>query len=365
VTPTTTKPENKVSATNQVVAEPLERLDISTDDDFQEHAYKAGWTDGLPVIEPTPDRVAAMVAAGGLEALDVIGIVPPGKGVATVEAVAANAVMAGCETRHFRVVIAALRALLDPHFNLTGVQATTSPVAPAIMVSGPGVQELGFNAKAGCFGPGNRANAAVGRTIRFILFNIGYGFPGTTDMSTQGSPGKYTFCFAENQDANPWEPHHVERGFAADDTCVTAFQASMVANLLDLGSKTAESAMVSIANAMSTTNHNNTQLAASDLLIVLCPEHATIIGREGLTRDDVKRFLAQNAAVPASRFSEGIMSCVRDFRGDTFKRITHDTIIPVVDDWRDIQIAVAGGDGSNSAFIPGWGNGGSTCAKVI
>jgi hypothetical protein len=260
--------------------------------------------------------------------------------------------------------VASVRAMLDPDFNLNGIQSTTSPVAPAVMVSGPGVEELGFNAGHGTFGPGTKSNAVVGRAIRLCLLNIGYGIPGETDMSTQGSPMKYAFCFAENQADNPWEAHHVERGFAAGATCVTAFQGAMFANLLDLGSKTAESLLTSFAEAMSSTNHNNTQLAKGDLLLVLCPEHARILGREELTKDDVKQFLQQNAYVPAWRFSEGIMSCVKDFRGDVYKRITPNTPIPVVEDWRHIQIAVAGGAGSNSAFIPGWGNGWSSCAEV-
>jgi len=347
-----------------ITPRPSEIVKIDSDLDFSTFAYEAGWTDGLPVVEPTRERIEAMIAAAKLSPLDVIGVVPPGKGVATAESIAANAVMAGCEPKHFPVLIAAIKAILTPAFNINGQQATTSPVAPAVMVSGPGVKALGFNAKHGCLGPGNKANATVGRAIRFCLVNIGYGIPGKTDMATQGSPGKYTFCFAENQDDNPWAPQHVDRGFNADATCVTAFQASMVANILDLGSKTAESLMTSIADAMSTTNHNNTQLANGDLLILLCPEHASILGREGLTKDDVKQYLAQNAVVPASRFSDGILSCVRDFRGQIYKRISRNTILPVVEDWRHIQIAVAGGAGSNSVFIPGWGNGWSSCAKV-
>jgi len=347
-----------------VPGESSDRFDLDHDADFQAYAYANGWTDGLPVIEPTPDRVHAMLDGGTLDPGEVIGVMPPGKGVATAEAIATNAVMAGCDPIHFPVLVACIRALLEPSFNLTGVQSTTSPVAPALMVNGPGIEEIGFNAKAGCFGPGNKANAAVGRAIRLCLLNIGYAFPGTTDMATQGSPGKYTFCFAENQDDNPWQPLHVERGFSPDATCVTAFQASMVSNILDLGSKTAESVLTSIAEAMTGTNHNNAQLAAGDLLIALCPEHAAIIGREGLTKDDAKRFLQQNAVIPASRFSEGILSCVRDFRGERFKRITPSTPIPVVDDWRHIEIVVAGGMGSNSSFIPGWGNGWSSTVQV-
>jgi hypothetical protein len=352
------------AAAAAVTAVASERLDLPEDQDFESHAYACGWTDGLPVVPPTPERVSAMLAAAEVDPLHVVGVMLPGHGVATAEAIAANAVMAGCEPATFRVVLASIRALLEPRFNLNGVQCTTSPATPGVMVNGPGVGELGFNAGHNCLGPGSRSNATVGRAIRSCLLNIGYGIPGQTDMSTQGSTGKYTLCFAENEADSPWEPHHVERGFPASTTCVTAFQVSMVGNICDVGSKSALSLLTSIAEALSSTNTNTIQLGDGDLLVLLCPEHAEIIAREGFTKDDVKRFLYQNASVPASRFSEGILSYLLDFRRERFKQITPDTPIPIVDDWPDIQVAVAGGAGSQSVFMPGWGAGYSVCVEV-
>ena len=335
-------------------------------DDFSSFAYESGWTDGLPVVAPTPDRVEALLAAVDCDPLEVLEIMPPGQGVATVHAVAVNAVMAGCSPEHFPVVVAAVRAVLLPEFNLNGVQATTNPIAPAIMVSGPIATEVGFNGGANCFGPGpsSRANAVVGRALRFCLLNIGYAMPGEGDMSTQGSPGKYTFCFAENQQANPWEPHHTERGFSAGQSCVTVFPVACVGNMLDFGSRTVASVLSTFANLMASITTNNMQLGQGDITIVLSPEHAALFAREGVEKDDAKKFLHLNARTPAREFPEDVLSCVRDWRSEEIRIITPDTPIPVVNDWRNINIVVAGGPaGSHSSLFAGF-EAWSTCVEV-
>jgi hypothetical protein len=337
---------------------------VEVDSDFEDYAYARGWTDGLPVVEPTGERVGAMVAATGLDATDVVAVVEPGDGVATVEAIAANAVMAGARPEHARVVVAAVRAATDPAFNLKAVQATTNPVAPAVLVNGPVARELGFNGGSNCFGQGNRSNAVVGRALRFCLLNIGYGTPGDHDMSTQGQPGKYTFCFAENEAESPWEPHHVERGFTAATSCVTVLQAGMLLGVSDFASTTAEGLLTSVADAMSGTNTNNLHLGRGDLFVVLSPDHAAQIAREGLGKDDVRRFLAEHARVPVSRFGEELRRGVLDFRGERYRDAAADTLLPVVEDAADIRIAVAGGAGAMSAVITGFGDGRSVCAAV-
>lgn len=347
---------------------PVARNDVARlagDEDFGARAAEAGWTDGLPVVAPTPERVDAMVAAAGAQELDVLGIMAPANGVVTVHAAAANAVMAGCRPAHFPVLLAALRAMLDSAFNLEGVQATTSPVTPAVMVSGPVVEELGFNAGHNCFGPGSEANAVVGRAVRLCLLNIGGAEPGRSDMSTQGQPGKYTFCFAENQSANPWEPHHVDRGFTPEASCVTVFQAGMVTNLIDFGSRTADSLLRGFAHAMAGTNTNNMQLGGGDLALALCPEHAATLAGDGLSKQQVQRFLQQNAVTPAHAFAPGILDCIRNWRVGTYPMIAPGTPIAVVDDWREINVVVAGGPaGAQSCFIPGFGDGTSVCVEL-
>lgn len=334
-------------------------VELAVDEtDFHIFAYERGWTDGLPVIPPTPERVEAMIAASGRDPLEVLGIMPPAQGITTVHSVAVNAVMAGCSPAHFPVVVAAVRAVLDERFNLYGVQATTQAVAPMLMVNGPIVQQLDFNGGHNCFGPKSRANAVVGRALRLCLLNIGGAIPGETDMSTHGQPGKYGVCFAENEAASPWDPFHVEHGFSADTSCVTAFQVGSIASMLDFGSTCAEELLLMIADIMSANHSNNMQVGGGDLLVVMSPEHVGILERENVTKDQVKRFLHQNARKPASQIPSGVLGCIRDWRREALPIIGPETPIPVVDEWQWINIAVAGGDaGSHSLFLPGFGDG--------
>lgn len=183
--------------------------------------YQQGWTDGLPIIPPTRTRVDEMIHWLDRLPDEMIGLVPPRQGRATLEKLAINAVMAGCRPEHFPVVVTAVGAILEPSFGLAGVQATTGPHAPLIIVNGPIVRTLNINSESNAFGPGWESNAVIGRALRLVLLNIGGGIPGTVDKSTQGQPSKYTFCIAENEEANPWEPLHVERGFDQATSTVT------------------------------------------------------------------------------------------------------------------------------------------------
>lgn len=346
---------------------PVERqalVDLPDDAEFSDWAYAQGWTDGLPAVAPTSGRVDAMI--GDRDPFEVLGVMAPGHGLATVQAVAINAVMAGCFPEHFPVVLAAVRAVLQPEFNLNGVQSTTNPVAPAIMVAGPIVDEVGYYGGGNCFGPGpsSRSNAVTGRALRLCLLNVGYATPGEGDMATQGQPGKYTFCFAENREANPWEPHHVERGFPEDASCVTVFPVASVSNIIDFGSKNVPDLLTTIADLISVIATNNMQLGQGDLAIVLGPEHAELFGRERVSRDAAKKFLHLTARKPAHLFPDGVLACVRDWRQNEIPIITSDTLLPVVNDWRDINIVVAGGDaGSHSSFFAGFESR-SVCMEV-
>ncbi len=172
----------------------------------QAYFLERGWTDGLPVVPPTPERVEAMLAGIDAEPDLVVGKIPPLWGDATVEKVAINAVMAGCRPAALPALVAALEAMLEPAFNLYGVQATTHPVAPLLIVHGPAAARLGMHAGAGALGPGNAANATLGRAVRLCLWNLGGARPGAGDMATLGSPTKYTYALAEREDASPWGP---------------------------------------------------------------------------------------------------------------------------------------------------------------
>ena len=233
---------------------------LEVDDDFeavQSLYLERGWTDGLPVVPPTTERVEAMLAATPLAPQDVIGEIPPNWGSATVEKLAVNSVMAGCRPEYLPVVIAAVEAMCDPVFNLYAIQATTHPCAPLIIVNGPICDEIGLHGGSGAYGPGWQANATIGRAVRLVQLNVGGAYPGVGDMSTQGAPSKYTYCVAENEEANPWEPLHIERGFRADQSTVTVLAGEPPHNINDHSGSTAEDILTIISGAISITGANN------------------------------------------------------------------------------------------------------------
>jgi len=197
------------------------------------------WCDGLPIVPPTEERVRAML--GRFDRERVLGVMPPLWREASVEKLAVNAVMAGCEPAHFPIIVAATEALLDPAFNLYGVQATTHPVAPLVIVNGPYGRSIGLHSGSGCFGPGFRANATIGRAIRLILLNIGGAWPGRYDMATQGSPAKFSYCIAENETASPWGPMQ-------EGDVVTVYGGEPPHNVNDHVSTTAAGVLANIAD---------------------------------------------------------------------------------------------------------------------
>ncbi len=189
------------------------------------------WSDGLPIVPPTLARVDRMLATTQRQRYDVVAQVAPGYGAATVERIAINAVMAGCDADYLPVLIAATEAVADPEFNLQGVQATTNPVAVWLILNGPIAKKLNVNAGFNCIGQGTWANATLGRAMRLILQNIGGALPGEMDRSTHGQPAKFTFCCAENEEASPWEPLHVERGHGREESAVTVVAAEGTMNM--------------------------------------------------------------------------------------------------------------------------------------
>ncbi|MFC1939735.1 hypothetical protein ACFLXO_03500, partial [Chloroflexota bacterium] len=232
-------------------------------------------------------------------------------------------------------------------FNLRGLQATTHPSAPLVVVNGPIAKKLNINAKSGAFGPGWRSNATIGRAIRLILMNIGGAWPGITDMSTIGQPCKYTFCIAENEEENPWEPLHVERGFDASTSTVTVVAwAENPYDVNDPTSVTAEESLDTIASAMVHMG-NNTLLYYwnGGPTIAICPEHADMIAKGGFSKSDVKAFLYEKARIPRKEFSK---SCIKR----NFADLDEDALIPVATDKDRITIIVVGGPGKHSAVVP-------------
>ena len=316
-----------------------------------------GWSDGLPVAQPTEERVAAMLAgAADRDPLEVTAILPPRQGEATVHAIAVNAVMAGCAPEHLPALLAAVRAIARPEFNLSGVNATTHPVSLFLLVSGPAAERLGVHGGAGCFGPGFPANAALGRALRLIQLTIAGAWPGRGDRATQGSPAKFAFCAAENAAASPWPPFHATRGLAPDESAVTVFGCEGPHNIQDHGSNTADGVMRTIAGAMGQAGSNNI-LARGSPVLALGPEHAATVAAEGWSRADVQRYLFERARYPLAELSDEFFETVRDHvpRDAPAPPLARDALAPIADGPEAIHVIVAGGPGKHSCWLPGFG----------
>lgn len=315
-----------------------------------QYLLNRGWTDGLPVLPPTREAVGAMIEASGFGKEERLGLVPPLNGIATIEKIAANAVMAGCLPEYFPVVIAAVKGLLQPGFNLNGVQTTTGNVAPLIIVNGPCRNALEINYSSNVLGQGWRANSTIGRTIRFVLTNIGGATPGLYDKATLGQPAKYTFCIAENEEENPWEPLHVERGLSRETDAVSVTGCSGVHSIIDEASKTAKGIIMTMALSMM--GGATSGVTSSEALLIICPEHAATLSAGGYSKQIIRQELFARARIPHEKISQENLELLAKrrplwFRSSDFQEL------PIVDRPEDIWIIVAGGKGVKSAFIPG------------
>jgi hypothetical protein len=325
--------------------------------DLVEWYYEQGFSDGLPVVPPTPEKVAAMVEALGGDASVRECRVPPRWGTLTREVLAINCVMAGCKPAYAPVVRAAILALCDTAFNLNGVQATTHMASPLLVVNGPIRNEIGMNAGCNVFGSGNRANATIGRAIRLLLLNVGGGWPGDLDKSTLGHPGKYTYCIAENEEASPFAPYHVDKGYRAEDSTVFLIAGEGPHSVTNHVANDPEGVLDSVVSAMSTFAHNNA-VSSGHCAVVLGIEHAQTIAKAGWKRNDIRWYLWNYAR---NRFGDVAFDHrygkVYNRNLPVWYRRDLESQIPVVPGPDHIHLFVAGGDaGRFSAFIPGWGH---------
>jgi len=342
------------------------RLEVPFDpEDFFEFVQQRGWGDGFPVLLPTPDRVARMLASNKIGPETVLGRVPPRNSTITAEDVAANAVLAGCPDPALPIVLAALRAALVETFGLLGVLATTHPCTVGVLVSGPIVDQLGINSGASLYGPGNRLNASIGRAVRLSLMNLGGAALVTVDKSAQGSPGKYSFCFAENQKANPWPPHHVDRGFDAADSCVTVGAFEGPHNIHEPTASTGDEMMRMLVAALSSTGHNNI-MRRGDLFVVLGPEHAAVLAGDGWDRKRIRERLWAEAGTPASTIADANYAFINKNRRQDVAppdRMTGRYQLCETPD--QIRIVVAGGPGKHSSWLPTFGITYSSIVRVV
>src|SRR5919197_447686 len=269
---------------------------MTTDD--LEIWFEKGVTDGLPVVPPTRERVGGMLAGTRRRPDELIGEMAPNYGRLTVEKAAINAVMAGCRPEYLPVVIAAVECACDPAFNLHGMSASTHFAATLIVVNGTIRPRIGLNSAFGVFGPGYRANATIGRALRLLMINIGGARPGDISMSTFGHPGRYTYCIAEHEEASPWVPYHVERGFPPEASVVTLFAGEAPHGISDHASRTARALAGSLGWSMAGVWNSKHFPLYSHTMLVVGPEHARTFADDGWSRDDLARYLHETIRVP-------------------------------------------------------------------
>jgi len=338
-------------------AELREILHVEGDHDAAcEAIEQKGWSDGLPVVLPTAERVRAMLQYCDRPWDEPIAKIAPRYGHATPTRLAANAVMAGCRPQYFPLVMLSIEAICEEPFNLYSLQATTHNCAPLVIVNGPVARELDINGGTGAFGPGRRSNATIGRALRLALLNIGGGIPGFGDMATMGSPSKFSYLVAENEAVNPWEPLHVERGLPLEASAVTVIGGESPHNINDHESTNAEGLLHTIAGSMRSLGINdNYHQWRSQPLVILAPEHARVIADAGYSKLDVKRYLYEHTKLRLGDFSPENIE--RRFRGkfDIYRDATLDEAVPLVRQPEDLLIAVIGGAGKHSAFVPTFG----------
>ncbi|MFQ5850304.1 MAG: hypothetical protein ACE5JU_06905 [Candidatus Binatia bacterium] len=317
--------------------------------DFFDAAYSNRWTDGLPVIPPTPDRVGRFLATVDCDPDEIIAVMPPRQGPASVRSIAVNAVMAGCLPDYFPVVLAAVDAINDPLFPL-GSLVGLRPETPFFLINCPVRDRIEINCGRGCLGPGWRANATIGRAIRLVMINIGGLSPGEYARTCFSSPLQYTFCAGEYEEDSAWEPFHVERGFGKDQSVVTVFRVTSYIGLLAPLDWDQSAKGLLEHTALSMVSLGNTALYAGSLscLVLFNPERAQILASAGLSKAEVKRIIYESSLLPVSYFRETERELLKE-KG----RMVGDRV-SLVDNPDDIYVAVMGGTGIHTVFLPGF-----------
>jgi len=336
------------------------RIEIASQDDPFEFMFDQGFSDGLPLVPPTPERVLRMLAGTRRDPQEVIAMMPPNMGEATVEKVAINAVMAGCRPEYLPVVLTAVEAICTDAYNIHGVMATTMGASPVIVVNGPIRHRLGMNMKLGALGQGNRANATIGRAVRLAVRNIGGAVPGGTERSTLGNPMKFTMCFAEWEERNPWQPLHVERGFAPEDSVVSVFtMTSGPVLMVDQDSRTAAQLGGSLGLCLESAFHPKAHYA-TDVLMVVCPEHVDTLMRDNYSKADLRARIQEVTARPIRELVADGRSAV-GFKEAVAAQMSAEELdrrLPKFRQDSDIHIVVAGSEaGKFSGAFHGWATG--------
>lgn len=333
-----------------------DRLEAADETDALEQLHALGCTDGLPVVIPTEDRVARMVLASGYDPDINLGNMGPLGGAATIDKVAACAVMAGCLPDYMPVVVAAVRAVLAPEFDTTEMQGTTHCLTPMIIVNGPARHECGDIASGfGCLGPGFRSNASIGRAVRLAMMNIGGARPGVSDMALHGQPGKFTFCFAENEEESPFSPLHTSRGFELGQSTVTVAGVEgpqSVIGVIDADDPdSAVRLLRSIGQSLARIGANNAHFGKGTGVVVLNPEHANGLAAAGFNRETVTERIFEFAANRV-----GDLKQVAGLNDRIFK-LADDDLVPAFRSVDELLVVMAGGTGLYTMVMTSWGAG--------
>jgi hypothetical protein len=338
-------------------------------DQFQSDFLDRGVGDGFPLVPPTQAAVENMVRGTGLPADEVVAVLEPAMGIATVEMVAVNAVLAGCKPEHLPVLLAAVEAIAAPEYALRGVAMSTGAHNPLIVANGPYATSIGMNSGRGALGPGRQSavNTVIGRALRLVMMNIGYAYVGIFDLDTIGTPRKYSMCLAENEPASPWEPLHVERGLRAEDSAVTVFSVESELETQDLDNHEGERLLRTFAgNAQlpggSSVQHTYLEPAGTGdgyelhNLMLICPEHAAILAREGWTKQQVKEFVYRESAREVRWTLNAVNpGAMRDSQRWALDKGPNE-LIPVMAGPEALHICVVGGAAGKSQYLPGIGN---------
>ena len=324
------------------------RIEIGDMEDPIESCYERGWSDGLPVVPPTELRVVRMLAGTTRDPKEVLGMAPPDLQPCTIEKVAINAVMAGCKPEYLPVVIAAVEACLIDEFCMHGLLATTWFSGPMVIVNGPIARDIGMNSGGNALGQGNRANATIGRALQLVIRNVGGGKPGGVDRSTLGNPGKYTFCFAEDEEQSCWESLAQQRGYSAGQSTVTLFAADGVQGFADQKARDPESLCRSLAASLLTVGHPKFAMI-SDAFIILVPEHQRIFADASWNKQQVLDRLTELTTRHGSELISGV-----DGIAEGMPEFVKDMDLPKFKPG-GLNIVRAGGTaGLFSAIVGGW-----------
>src|SRR6058998_608812 len=332
------------------------RHQVQATSDPVEFCFQQGWTDGLPVVPPTADRVGAMLEAARLAPGKQIAFVEHRSVAITAEKVAINAVMAGCKPEYLPVVVAAVEGIGDPRWSYHGPGTSTGGAAVLMIVNGPIARELDINAGDNLFGPGWRANLTIGRALRLVMRSVCGSLPGLLDRGTLGHPGKLSYVIAENEAEIPWTPLHVERGFRPDQSAVTVMAAESPHQFYNQLSPDAEGVLTTLADSM---KHSGGAGRQPQYVVTLAGEHMRTIAGSGWGKKEIRQFLFDNTknTVAHLKRTNRIPGAIQP--GDDTK------LRPIVAEPDDILIVAAGGRaGSFSSFIPGWGGARSSLATT-